>query len=130
MEKGQIIFLNGAPSAGKTSTARALQEILEEPYLYIGIDDAYRMLPERYQAWENPAHHETIFRAVSGINHCIVTLASIGNNVVVDYFMYDGFEGYYLAECVFLLAHYEVLFVGLVCELEELERRQGQRRDR
>ncbi len=39
-------------------------------------------------------------------------------------------EGYYLAECVFLLAHYDVLFVGLVCELEELERRQGQRKDR
>ena len=127
---GKIIFLNGAPSAGKTSIAHALQETLEEPYLCIGVDDAGRMLPECFRDWNDPANHQVLFRAVSGLNHCIVTLASTGNNVIVDHLMLDGFEGYYLAECAFLLAHCDVLFVGVVCELEELERRERKRTDR
>jgi chloramphenicol 3-O phosphotransferase len=57
MSAGQIIFLNGASSSGKTAVARALQHILEEPYLLIGVDDAFRMLPERFRDWESPDNH-------------------------------------------------------------------------
>lgn len=38
MGAGTIILLNGTVSAGKTTLARALQEVMAEPYLYLGAD--------------------------------------------------------------------------------------------
>ena len=39
--RGRIILLNGTGSAGKTSIARALQALFEEPYLHLGMDCFY-----------------------------------------------------------------------------------------
>jgi len=39
MAPGRIIYLNGTSSAGKSSIAAALQEILAEPYLHIDAVD-------------------------------------------------------------------------------------------
>ena len=44
----QVIFLNGASSAGKTCIGRALQDILDEPYLLLGLDTVFRMVPDRW----------------------------------------------------------------------------------
>ena len=33
-----VIFLNGPSSSGKSSIARALQRLLAEPYLHVGVD--------------------------------------------------------------------------------------------
>ena len=38
MLPGTIILLNGASSSGKTSILKALQDILEEPYVDAGLD--------------------------------------------------------------------------------------------
>ena len=38
MTPSQIILLNGASSAGKTSIRQALQGMLDAPYLSLGID--------------------------------------------------------------------------------------------
>jgi chloramphenicol 3-O-phosphotransferase len=35
---GTIILLNGTSSSGKTSVVRALQEVLNEPFLEAGLD--------------------------------------------------------------------------------------------
>ncbi len=35
---GNIILLNGTSSAGKTTIAQAIQEVMEAPYLHTGID--------------------------------------------------------------------------------------------
>ncbi len=35
---GTIIVLNGCPSAGKTSMAKAIQQTFDAPYLHMGID--------------------------------------------------------------------------------------------
>src|SRR5438094_108644 len=35
---GTIVLLNGASCSGKTSIARALQELMEEPWLHVGLD--------------------------------------------------------------------------------------------
>src|SRR5690606_28357737 len=42
MTDARAIFLNGAPSVGKSSTARALHELLDEPYFYLGLDEFRR----------------------------------------------------------------------------------------
>lgn len=39
MNKGHIIFLNGTSSSGKTTIAKALQEKLAEPYMYVSVDE-------------------------------------------------------------------------------------------
>ena len=53
MKQGNIIFLNGTSSSGKTTQAKTLQQVLEEPYVYMscdeisGVDEWYHRKPER-----------------------------------------------------------------------------------
>jgi chloramphenicol 3-O phosphotransferase len=46
-----IIYLNGPSSAGKTTLARALQERLPEPYLYLSIDTLIELMPSKLNDW-------------------------------------------------------------------------------
>ena len=43
-----IILLNGIGSAGKSSIAKALQQITREPFLHFSMDVFLEMLPPRY----------------------------------------------------------------------------------
>lgn len=46
---GSIVLLNGTGSAGKTSIARALQELCDEPVLHLGMDNFYlQVCPPKY----------------------------------------------------------------------------------
>src|SRR4051812_30555031 len=47
----QIIYLNGPSSSGKTTLAKTLQEVLDPPFLHIGIDKIIGMMPERVNNW-------------------------------------------------------------------------------
>ncbi|MBV9282044.1 MAG: hypothetical protein JOZ41_18345, partial [Chloroflexi bacterium] len=47
MEQGDVVLINGTSSAGKTSVARALQEIMETPYVHTGVDHFLGAVPER-----------------------------------------------------------------------------------
>ena len=98
MPPGKIIILNGASSSGKTSILRALQEILEEPYLDAGLDKFIWMLPRRYL---NPPLWQEVFEytfapdgsgrivsicsaprgraLISGMHRAILALALAGN---------------------------------------------------
>src|SRR5262249_28445573 len=128
MRLGQVIFLNGTSSAGKSSLAKALQQLLDEPYLHIASDHflAAGMLPvakleEGRLAWSElqaPFH--------SGINRSIAGFAAAGNNLIVDYY----FHAERLAELVELLAPFDVFSVHVFCSRVELERREAQRPDR
>lgn len=51
---GRVIFVLGTSSDGKTSTAGALQELLAGPYLLLGLDDVFRMVPERWGSAGGP----------------------------------------------------------------------------
>jgi chloramphenicol 3-O phosphotransferase len=48
MSAGTIVLLNGTSSAGKTSIARALQDIMDEPWLHTGIDEYAPHLPAKF----------------------------------------------------------------------------------
>ena len=46
---GSIVLLNGTGSAGKTSIARAMQELAPEPVLHLGMDNFYiQVCPPKY----------------------------------------------------------------------------------
>ncbi len=135
MTPGKIIVLNGASSSGKTSIVKALQDILEEPFLDAGIDRFIWMLPRRYldrPLWDEvlglateagPVGH----RLVSGMHQSIAVLSRAGNNVVADHVLV---ERRWLEECTRLFSDLPALFVGVRCPLEVLEQREAARANR
>ena len=41
-----VLFVNGASSAGKTSLIRAVQDLVSVPYLHVGLDHCFASVPE------------------------------------------------------------------------------------
>jgi chloramphenicol 3-O phosphotransferase len=131
MKNAQIILLNGTSSSGKTTIARALQEILTEPYMYVSIDDFFHMYPERFL---NPtSQQEAVVLArlvpavISGLHKAVACLAQSGNNILVDHVLQ---ENTWLKECVEIWKGLDVLFIGVKCPLEKVEQREKERGDR
>jgi chloramphenicol 3-O phosphotransferase len=114
MKRGKIILLSGASSSGKSTLAEGLQKALDEPFLHLQLDDFIKMLP-RNDDWE------MFCRMVSGMNRSIAALAGEGNNLIVDHVLIDND---WLNQCLDVLREFYVLFVGVDCPLEELERRE------
>ncbi|QGQ96419.1 chloramphenicol phosphotransferase [Paenibacillus psychroresistens] len=133
MIHGHIIFLNGTSSSGKTSLAKALETILEEPYVYVSFDSIVEPIINMY--FTNIQAHEELGKAASLmipkvaslLHHIVAALALLGKNVIVDHIITDK---NWLIECVDILSDYPVTFVGVHCPLEELERRELARGDR
>ena len=50
--KGKIILLNGASSSGKTCIAKELQKLLDEPYMHLGIDTVFTMIPQKCKCYD------------------------------------------------------------------------------
>ncbi len=126
---GEIILLNGASSAGKSTLAGALQAALPESFLHFSIDhlNAAQVLPkERINSGEfswkemRPAYFE-------GFHRCIPALAQAGNNLIIEHIV-ETEE--WMTRLNDLLEPFDVFFVGVHCPLEELERRELARGDR
>jgi chloramphenicol 3-O phosphotransferase len=142
---GTIILVNGSPSSGKTSIARAVQRTFDEPYLHLGADLLWmEMLP-----WEWAGAPAGICRevpiddgpqpkiamclepfgkfAVSGLNQAIAALAEMGHNIVVDGICY---EASLLTEILTIWRSLPVWLVGVYCPLETILERAALRADR
>jgi len=132
---GKIIILNGTSSSGKTSIARALQNLMDEPYLDAGLDRFLWMLPKRYlnrPLWDevlglNVKAGEMGHLLVSGMHRAIQTLSLAGVNVVADHVLV---EHAWVLECVALFSELPAYMVGVHCPLEVLEERERVRNDR
>jgi chloramphenicol 3-O phosphotransferase len=143
MTRTRVIILNGVGSVGKSSTARALQAITNEPFLYIAMDTFLEMLPpgmldhpdgltfERGQREGLPViairSGPVLQRAMRGMRHAIAAMAAQGNNLIVDEVMLDTGPAQAYRD---LLKPYELRFVGLFAPLEVLEARERARGDR
>ncbi len=142
----QIVILNGTSSSGKTTLARALQAILDEPYLEAGLDRFLWALPARYlntSLWHEVFRYDWPpdgdpagpvirpgplgDRLVAGMHRAIAALTRAGNNVVADHVLLDAG---WLTDCARALKDCRVLFVGVVCPLDVLEERERSRGDR
>lgn len=133
---GRIIYLNGTSSAGKTTLAQALLDVLEEPYLYFSIN-LFDEIPSRKQIKRGLV--PDIRYLELGFARCIAALAGSGNNVIVDDVIapprhlpagqeFDVLD--LLRQRVSILSPFDVLFVKVFCPLDELERREVARGDR
>jgi chloramphenicol 3-O phosphotransferase len=135
MNPGKIILLNGTSSSGKTSILKALQKILEEPYIEAGIDKFIWMLPSRYL--DRPLWDEVLGLAreagslghllASGMHRSLAALSRAGLNVLADHVLV---EPAWVCECAELLADLPAYLIGIRCPLEVLEQRERARRDR
>jgi chloramphenicol 3-O phosphotransferase len=137
-----IIILNGVGSVGKSSIARALQEITAEPFLHVAMDAFLDMLPESHMDHPDGLVFEDIGkagapaiaittgkiakRAFRGMRRAIAALASEGNNLIVD----DVMLGAEMAEYRALLAGFHISFVGVFAPLAVIEARESGRLDR
>ena len=144
MTYGNIILLNGASSAGKSTIVKALQPMLDEPYLEAGIDKFLFMLPRAY-LYEAARWHQVIgyekdetgallpkvgplgHQLMSGMHHAIAGLARQGNSVVADHVL---LHPSWLDEWLQVWRDFRVLFVGVQCPLDVLEQRERDRKDR
>ena len=114
MELGKIILISGTSSSGKSTLAKGLQKSLGEPFLHLQLDSYIEMLP-RTDDWG------MFKRMVRGMNRSVAVMSEEGNNLIVDHVLVDNT---WLNQLLDLLRERYVLFVGLRCSLDELERRE------
>ena len=57
MAAGRIILLNGSSSAGKTTLAITLQQLLPDPWHHIALDQFRDGMGGRYRGLNSPAAH-------------------------------------------------------------------------
>jgi len=130
-----IIIINGTSSSGKSSLLKALQRVLPEPFLDMGIDRFIWMLPSRYL--DRPLWDEVLGKAAhagplglvlfSGMHHAIAAAAKRGLSVVADHVLV---EKDWVAESARLFTERNAYLIGLHCPLEVLEQREKDRKDR
>ncbi|MEJ7624491.1 MAG: AAA family ATPase [Pyrinomonadaceae bacterium] len=117
MEYAKIILISGTSSSGKSTLAKGLQKSLVDAFLHVQLDSFIEMLP-RTDDWE------MFGRMVRGLNRAVAAMSAEGNNLIVDHVLV---EPAWLNQLLDVLSDRYVLFVGLDCPLEELERRESAR---
>ncbi len=135
-----VIFLNGCTSAGKSSIARSLQEQLPEPHLSTGIDDAFAMLPPQLHNDIDGFFFDRDDQGLVRLNFGAFGLATLkahhrasaamalyGMNLILDEVVLSG---ELMDDWKRALVGTDVFWVGVHCNLEELERREIARGDR
>lgn len=125
---GQIIFLNGTSSSGKSSIAGQLLQLLDRPYFHMSVD-AINSLRARQRTMElDPDELAAVLtRTRAGFHRAVAGMAQAGNDVIVDHVLSEEWR---LLDCLTVLADYKVIFVGVHCSVSELGRRERARGDR
>ena len=145
---GRIILLNGASSAGKTTLAITLQQLLPEPWHHIALDQFRDGIAGRYRGLNSPEgtpgarglnvvptrlNGEMVTEVrfgdlgkqmLRGMRRAIAAFAREGNNVIIDDLM---FEPGFLHDYLEVLTEFDVLFVGVRCSLTVTNEREAQR---
>jgi len=77
------------------------------------------MLPEKYNNPNKPGAMSVCLKAIAMTHNTIKFFSDMGVNVVVEHVFYHK---ELVDECVELLHEYPVLFVHVICPVEELRR--------
>ncbi|SCB48363.1 phosphotransferase-like protein [Rhizobium multihospitium] len=126
MIPGRIIFLNGTSSAGKSTLAKALREVLPEFCYYASdqlADAGFRAL-KRNAAAGSPGERSRFF---DGFHRSIAAFANAGNDLIVEHIVEEQSWADHLES---LLANLDVFWVGVHAPIEEVERRERERGNR
>ena len=148
MVQGTIIFLNGTSSAGKTTLAHALQDLLPEPYIHVALDQFRDGMPARFRGLNAPVgtdgerglnvvpvnesgspftlvrFGETGKKMLRGMRRAIVAMVNEGNNVIIDDII---LEPEFLDDYLDAFEGLRVYFVGVRCPLDVINEREKSR---
>ncbi|MFF2395126.1 chloramphenicol phosphotransferase CPT family protein [Nocardia sp. NPDC058114] len=125
---GQVVLLNGVSSSGKSSIARQLLADLERPFFHMGVDMIGAMRSESRTHELDPAELAVVLRRTrAGFHRAVAAMASAGNDIVMDHVLSEPWR---LRDCLTVMHGIDVVFVGVHCSLDELQRREQQRGDR
>lgn len=131
---GRIVILNGAPRAGKSAIARAMQQRLAGSWINLGVDAQNRTLPEALlpgiglrPGGGRPDLEPAVVALYAALYDAIAAHARAGFDVVADLGHHDAYSRPLgiLPACARRLDGLDVLFVGVFCPLEEIMRRRN-----
>lgn len=146
-----VILLNGCSSAGKTTLAHALQDVLKAPYQHVALDQFRDGMPGRVRGLNSPEgdpgatglnvvpgdlNGEPVThiqfgeygeRVLAGMRRSIATLSDLGCNVIVDDLL---FKPAYLDDYVEVLSAESTWFIGVTCSLDVVRAREALRAGR
>lgn len=123
---GQIVILNGAPRAGKSSIAAAIQETFDGPWMNLGVDAHIGMTPARYRpgiglrpGGERPDLEVFLPAFYAALYESIAAHSREGLNVVADLGHHDAYSKplNLLPQCARRLAGLPAWLVGVRCGL-------------
>ncbi|MFL5542841.1 MAG: chloramphenicol phosphotransferase CPT family protein [Longimicrobiaceae bacterium] len=128
-----IILLNGTSCSGKTTLARAVQALMPEPYLHIGLDYFEAMQPVRDGRRINVIYGQRTFSDVYEergpdflpvLHRTVRAFSDEGAHAVVEHMF---LKRRWLKDAVETLADAPVMFVEVHCPLPTLEERERSR---
>jgi chloramphenicol 3-O phosphotransferase len=125
---GRVLFLNGASSSGKSSIANQLLMMLDPPHFHMPVDAINGMRARQKTLELGPQElTEVLARTRAGYHRAVAGMAWAGNDVIADHVLSEQWR---LLDCLEVMAGLDVVFVGVRCSAEELERRERARGDR
>jgi chloramphenicol 3-O phosphotransferase len=134
MPAGRLVILNGAPRAGKSSIARALQQLAAVPWINLGVDVVVAATPERFRpgiglrpGGERPDLEAFVATNYAALFDSHAAHLRAGLNVVADLGIHDDYSrplGIY-ADALARLAGLDVLWVGVACPIEVIMARRN-----
>lgn len=128
VRRGRVIVLNGASSSGKSAIGRALLPLLKDPWFLIPVDAVGAMRSAVHSRTLDAAEIDAMLRRTRlGYHRAVAALASVGNDVIMDYPLSERWR---LDDLLEVLQGYDVTLVQVRCAPAELERREGARGDR
>ena len=139
-EPGQIVILNGAPRAGKSSIVKVIQETFEGVWMNLGVDVFARgVTPEQYQPGvglrpgpgpglgSDGSELEPLVPVFyAALYESIAAHSRLGLNVVTDFGHHGAIHPHLLGDCARRLAGLPVLFAGVRCPIEEIMKRRNE----
>ena len=120
---GFVVLLNGSPSAGKTTLAKAVQAASETPLFHRSLDDFLAGYLKRFREQDDGTLFEQV---LVGYVHSLAQLAVSGNDVVAESVIIPEWVSLYLKA----FEQVPVLLVGVHCTLEVAQEREQARTDR
>jgi chloramphenicol 3-O phosphotransferase len=136
---GQIVILNGAPRAGKSSIVTVIQDTFEGVWMNLGVDVFARgVTAKRYQpgiglrpgpgpgfGGDRPDLEPLLPTFYAAVYESIAAHSRLGLNVISDFGHHGAIHPGVLGDCAQRLAGLPVLFVGVRCPLDVIMRRRG-----
>jgi len=128
MEKGKIVYLSGITSTGKTSIARAMQDLSDEFFYLVGSDILMSMVSEKHRL-EDYEKYE--FEMFINMYHFAKLLSDMGKNVIIDCVLFETpeLQNHY-EKIQHILGDNPLLTVEVSCPLEICRQRNIKRGDR